>query len=201
MTIEYKNAQMTFSFMKNVETVKFKEENPRFSQIGKNTRDLIIEISKSLVGFPSRYCFGESRRVISLEAFSCNEFVLFVLQETKLHFPNLIIPDVYHVNEIWDHLGVSVDEKYAKPGDLIFYAHQRQVPKHVGFFVGISQDGDRYMVDSEGETGGHIVFSRISKNYRDKKFVDNPLYGYGLIGYKRITVKTQDYRWPQSPIK
>ncbi|EKE05062.1 MAG: hypothetical protein ACD_19C00426G0084 [uncultured bacterium] len=156
----------------------------------------------NLVGFPSRFNYKDYDVSSPSNGLSCNEFIIFILRVVQKSFPSLIIPeDIKYVNDMWDKLGVTVSDKFAKPGDLVFYSHYGDAPKHVGIYFGTSEDGDRYMIDSEGETGGHIVFSKISDNYRHKKQTKDTLYAKGLLGYKRITMMTTNFRWPQSPIK
>ena len=202
MSIENRYKQLNIPFTEHIESVRFVNDKPELPGFDDGPRNLILKLSETLIGPPSRYCFKDHTDIIDpSNGLCCSEFVLHVLKETQKSFPDLLIPNVRYANEMWDNLGISISSKYARPGDLIFYSHYGSVPKHVGIFFGITVTGSRYMIDSEGEAGGHIVLSQISDNYRYKKYVDDPLYENGLLGYKRLTIKTSNSRWPQLPIK
>src|SRR5689334_9834540 len=106
-------------------------------------RQSIIDVAESLLGAPGmRYVRGHPELGQSPEAgFDCSGFVRFVLAQSGFavgsHLgPEAEIRETRHANELWDHYGITVDQDYALPGDLIFFSRQGWWPTHVGIYTG-----------------------------------------------------------------
>lgn len=161
-----------------------------------------MQIAWKYKGFPStRYLGPESGGTLET-GFTCSGLVLAILGEAKNNLPHLILPDgVRHANEMFDYLGVLVHSDLAKPGDLVFSCRRSGVmPTHVGLYLYDNRKGEPYMLSSSGRDGGFVGFAPIKKV--DLQITSEPqqIYAHNPIGYKRLTLATNDSRWPQIPI-
>lgn len=163
-----------------------------------NPRTTILEIANSYLGSPSVRYSSASNGLDPISGFDCSGFVLRVLFETKEIFPNLVVPNrIRNANEIFDHLGCSVDPEFALPGDLVFYTRSGKTPSHVAIFCGYTGAGERVEIGSEGIHGGSVKVREIIDKQILKRQNAHTIYNSTLIGYKRLVYKIDNHsRWP-----
>lgn len=126
-------------------------------------RDAIVEIATDLINKPSvKYRSGRPDLGQSPETgFDCSGFVRFVLTKAGLFIPDFIGQDgvrrpTRHANEFWDTYGIAVHDGQQQRGDLIFFTHVGQFPKHVG----IVRDEESY-INAPGQDGTRVEVSSI----------------------------------------
>lgn len=156
-------------------------------------RPYMLALAASLVGAPSVKYANPSVGSNPETGFDCSGFIYHILSRTKSAFPLLIWNGERHANEQFGHLGFPVHDEYAKPGDVAFYSKYGDRVTHVGIRV-----CEGHIIHAPGLDGSRVCVS---------KYLDGPIaqqsgniFANNPIGIKRMTVRTNDSRWPETHV-
>ncbi len=175
-------------------------------------RQLIVDTAESLIGTPSmHYVYGKPELGTTPEdGFDCSGFVRYVLDKSGLHIPPHFgydgsVRQTRHTNELWDTYGISVEQEYALPGDLIFFSREGWWPTHIGIYTGADEyihapgkDDTEVRKDTFDPQGSPIP-EPVSEHRR--LHPHRRLYSTNPIGFKSpAKYYGPDYRISQTPI-
>jgi cell wall-associated NlpC family hydrolase len=145
------------------------------------TRQQIVDIALSLVGYPS-VKYSSPYLGKNPPGFDCSGLIVHIINKIEIFLP----PNIRHCNEFLDSFGVFVHEEHKLPGDLIFFSRKGSHPTHIGVVV----DSNHY-VHAPGLDGTVVEIAEISNSIippsKDQIYQKNP------IGYKRVSIKSG--RW------
>ena len=111
----------------------------------------------------------------------------FVFLAQLSFYERLVIPQsVRHASEMFDHLGIRVDEQFRLPGDLIFFTRKGMSVSHVGFYRGLGVDGKPYMIHSPGVYGKKVELRAFHRHLIPIVY-DEQHYAENIVGYKRLS--------------
>lgn len=162
-------------------------------------KEKMLLLANECIGLPVQRYIPEHEGIFHEEKFNgCLAFVKFILIGAGIPIPNFIGPDrierpMAHVNEFFDHFGVSVPYNKQQAGDLVFFSWDGVRPLHIGVVANENEYIHAY-------TKGGLVQKNKLNTYPIKTNSSDPIYVNNPIGFKRPTVSNLDTRWFQRPI-
>lgn len=149
----------------------------------------VVDIAKSLLGYPSIYFPGYENGGNAPEGFDCFGFVQYVLLQAGYHLPSAqrrgATGLVRTTDEFWDLFGVAVHKDLILPGDLVFESRNGWRPTHAGIYVGKQEFRGREshaVIHAPGIAGSEVKMVML-RSWRDP-----PKYKSGL-GYEQLYSK------------
>lgn len=110
----------------------------------------VIEYAKKYLGV--NYRFGRS----SSSAFDCSGFTMFIYKAVGIHLPHSAAGQA--------NLGIAVDKKHLRPGDLVFFETYKPGISHVGMYIG----NGHFIHASSGK--GEVTITKLSDAYYVQRY-------------------------------
>jgi len=150
----------------------------------------IVKTALKYVGYPAIYYKNNSS-----DGVYCSSFIEQVLLELGIEIPNIPSRDekIKYSEQLFDFFGISVQKKFIKPGDFVFFSRNGFRPTHVGIYI-----GDGKMVHSPGVNGRKVEIRSIKDYIKERPLEFDPeegheqIYEENPIGFKRPAILTGD---------